>query len=124
MPQPSPVAVWFEIPVQNFERAATFYETLLGVTLKREAMGDMTLGVFPHDGETASGCIMAGPGVAPAAGGAIIYLNAEGVFDQALETAWSAGGAILTPATELPDGLGRFAHVRDTEGNRVGLHAA
>lgn len=27
------------------------------------------------------------------------------------------------PCTELPDGLGCFAHIIDTEGNRVGLHA-
>ena len=119
-----PVAVWFEIPATDFDRAATFYETLLGVTLRREAMGSMTLGVFPYEAPASSGCIMAGPGIAPAADGTIIYLNADGRLDTALEAAWSAGGTVLMPATELPDGMGRFAHVRDTEGNRIGLHAA
>ena len=118
------VAAWFEIPATDFDRAARFYERILGVTLRREAIGPMTLGVFPHQEPNASGCIMAGPGVAPNKEGTIVYLNADGVLDEALAAAWEAGGAVLTPVTDLPEGLGRFAHLRDTEGNRVGLHAA
>src|ERR1700757_2306393 len=34
-----------------------------------------------------------------------------------------AGGEVLLPRTALPDGMGYFAQIRDTEGNRVGLHA-
>ena len=34
-----------------------------------------------------------------------------------------AGGAVLSPKTALPKGLGHIAHLRDTEGNEVGLHA-
>ena len=58
-----PVAVWFEIPATNFDRAARFYERILGVTLRREAIGPMTLGVFPYEQPNASGCIISGPGV-------------------------------------------------------------
>jgi hypothetical protein len=31
---------------------------------------------------------------------------------------------VTTPKVQLPDGMGCFAHIADTEGNRVGLHAA
>jgi predicted enzyme related to lactoylglutathione lyase len=34
-----------------------------------------------------------------------------------------AGGEIALPKTALPPGLGFFAHIIDSEGNRVGLHA-
>jgi predicted enzyme related to lactoylglutathione lyase len=30
------VAVWFEIPAANFDRAARFYETIFGANLRRE----------------------------------------------------------------------------------------
>jgi predicted enzyme related to lactoylglutathione lyase len=35
----------------------------------------------------------------------------------------SLGGRITTPKVTLPGDMGVFAHVVDTEGNRVGLHA-
>ena len=34
-----------------------------------------------------------------------------------------AGGKVALPKTALPEGLGFFAHIIDSEGNRVGLHA-
>ena len=44
-------------------------------------------------------------------------------LDAALARAEQAGGRIATPRTELPDGLGVFAHILDLDGNRVGVHA-
>jgi uncharacterized protein len=118
------VAVWFEIPAKDFDRAARFYERILGVTLRRDSMGPMTLGIFPYEEPNASGCIIAGPNAVPGKDGPIVYLNADGVLEKAIDAAWEAGGEVITPVTELPDGMGRFAHLRDTEGNRIGLHAA
>jgi len=34
-----------------------------------------------------------------------------------------AGGTVVQPKTVLPQGLGAYAHIIDTEGNRVALHA-
>jgi hypothetical protein len=34
-----------------------------------------------------------------------------------------AGGRVVQDRTLLPEGLGAFAHIVDSEGNRVGLHA-
>ena len=41
----------------------------------------------------------------------------------ALARVAGAGGRVHTPKTALPPGMGFFAHVEDTEGNIVGLHA-
>ena len=41
---------WFEIPARDLDRAQAFYETLLGVSLRREAMGTHLLAVFPSVG--------------------------------------------------------------------------
>src|ERR1700751_2021770 len=39
---------WFEIPVANMDRALSFYEKVLGRTLKREDFGGGVMAVFPY----------------------------------------------------------------------------
>ena len=34
---------WFEIPVQDMDRAVAFYETLLAASMRRESLGACTL---------------------------------------------------------------------------------
>jgi uncharacterized protein len=116
---------WFEIPVRNLDRAQTFYETVLATALRREPMGPgKTLAVFGSGDNAVGGCLMAGDGTPePSASGSLVYLNAEPSLDAALARVEAAGGRITTPKVQLPDGMGCFAHVLDTEGNRVGLHA-
>lgn len=116
---------WFEIPVRDIDRAQRFYETLLGGALRRETIGDKTLAVFTYDDGGAGGCLMAGPGTPePRADGTMVYLNAAPSLDAVLERVARAGGRVTTPKVQLPGDMGAFAHVVDTEGNRVGLHAA
>jgi hypothetical protein len=59
----------------------------------------------------------------PSADGPLVYLNVDPSLDAAVARAVAAGGRVTTPKVVLPDGMGCFAHVVDTEGNRVGLHA-
>jgi predicted enzyme related to lactoylglutathione lyase len=115
---------WFEIPVQDMDRAQRFYETLLAAPLRREAMGPLTLAVFGYGDGAVGGALMAGgqPG-APAEGGVMVYLNAGEHLAPALGRLAEAGGRIVTPRVDLPDGMGSFVHFVDSEGNRVGLHA-
>ena len=55
---------WFEIPVRNMDRAAAFYEALLGTTIRREAIGPNALGVFTYDvDQGVGGCLLAGDNV-------------------------------------------------------------
>ncbi|HEX3140606.1 MAG TPA: VOC family protein [Rhizobacter sp.] len=114
---------WFEIPVRNIDRAQAFYEQLLAAKLRRENMGEHTLAVFPYDDSAVGGCLLAGAGVEPSTSGALVYLNAEPSLDAALARVEAAGGRITTPKVQLPGDMGVFAHVTDTEGNRLGLHA-
>jgi predicted enzyme related to lactoylglutathione lyase len=119
----SSVAVWFDLPATNFDRAVAFYGKLLGQPLKVEQFGPNTLAVFPYQDPSVSGAIMTGPGHVPSEAGTVLYLNVDGQLEAALERAVAAGGAVLVPVTQLPPGMGRFAQIRDSEGNRVGLHA-
>jgi predicted enzyme related to lactoylglutathione lyase len=113
---------WFEIPSANMARAVKFYETILAVSLKREVIGD-ELAIFPSEETGVSGCVMHSPNSKPSAEGTVVYLNAEPSIDTVLHRVQSAGGQIVVPKTALPPGMGFFAHIMDTEGNRVGLHA-
>ena len=125
MTTPQHALDWFEIPVRNMDRAQKFYEALLAKALHREAMGPMkTLAVFGSGDSSVGGCLLAGEGVPePSPNGTLIYLNAEPSLDAVLARVEAAGGRITTPKVRLPDGMGCFAHIADTEGNRVGLHA-
>lgn len=115
---------WFEIPATDIARAARFYETLLGAPLRHEQMGPQQMAVFPYSAaDGVGGCLMAGPGLVPSHTGAMVYLPVTPTLDAALERLAAAGGRVTTPKVVLPDGLGVFAHVEDSEGNRVGLHA-
>jgi len=115
---------WFEIPALDLNRACAFYEQIFEVTLNRGDMGPASLAVFPYDLDNATGgCIMTGPGLTPSADGVVLYLNANPSLDAILERVPAAGGKIALPRTELPPGMGVFAQILDTEGNRVGLHA-
>lgn len=115
---------WFEIPVLDLDRAQTFYETLFDAPLRREQMGPNAMAVFPYEKYGVGGCLMAGEDrVQPSTDGAVVYLNAEPSLNNVLARVEAAGGRVSLPRTELPEGMGCFAHITDSEGNRVGLHA-
>lgn len=114
------VPAWFEIPAHDLERATRFYESILNASLKRESMGPSQMAVFPYAKPGASGAVVKGEGFSPSANGTIVYLSLDDIRP-ALAKVESEGGAVLLPRTELPGGIGVFAQIRDTEGNRVGL---
>ncbi|MEP6739123.1 MAG: VOC family protein [Caldimonas sp.] len=116
---------WFEIPVRDLDRAQSFYEAVLGTALRRETMGPQTLAVFAYDEPACGGCLIAGsPTLQPAGNGTLVYLNADPSLDAAMARVESAGGKLAGPKVQLPGDMGAFAHIVDSEGNRVGLHAS
>ena len=117
------VAVWFEIPASDFDRAVGFYENVFDTRLVREKFGPADMAVFPAEGQATSGAIMKGEGYAPAAAGAVVYLRSKVDLNVPLSKITALGGRVATPKTALPEGMGYFAHFVDCEGNRVGLHS-
>ena len=115
---------WFEIPVRDLDRAQRFYETVLDRKLARETMGEERLAIFPAGEGRAQGCINIGPQpVAPSTSGTRVYLEASPSIDATLSRVADAGGKVVVRKTALPSGMGYWAHMSDTEGNIVGLHA-
>jgi predicted enzyme related to lactoylglutathione lyase len=112
---------WFEIPAADLSRATRFYETVLAGKLKSQTMGDQQLSVFPYEEPGVGGCLIACDGYKPTQSGTVVYLPVA-KLDDALQRVGRAGGKIVLPKTALPEGMGFFAHIVDSEGNRVGLH--
>lgn len=109
--------VHFEIPVEDAERATTFYRQVLGWKVTGW-------------GEEPYWLVTAGPEDEPGADGALIRrseLHATPVLiasvtdiEATLRQAEDAGGEVLKARLPIP-GMGWSAYLRDCEGNTIGL---
>lgn len=118
------IAVWFEIPASNFERAVAFYQTILDVYIDAIEMAGLKQGLFPHDDTSlVSGAIVFGMDYKPSREGSVLYLNGGGDLNTVLSKVEAAGGKVLMPKSHLGDEIGYIAQFIDSEGNRIGLHS-
>jgi uncharacterized protein len=121
---PQDAITWFEIPVRELDRAQRFYEAVLGRPMTRETLAGEQMALFDVQDGGVKGCLSLGAEpVAPSSTGTRVYLDASPSLDDALARVARAGGRVVTPKIALPQGMGCFAHMADTEGNVVGLHA-
>lgn len=117
---------WFEIYVQNIERAKAFYENTFQVTLERLESPDNTdieLWAFPMDMNIpgSSGAIVKMDGKDSGTGGTIIYFSCADCAVEATRTL-QHGGCIQQEKMSI-GAYGFIALVFDTEGNMIGLHS-
>ncbi len=114
---------WFEIYVQDIERAKAFYQKTFQVTLERLESPEMELWAFPMgmDIPGCSGAIVKMPGKDSGTGGTIVYFSCA---DCAVEASRAAqqGGRIQRAKMSIGE-YGFIALVYDTEGNMIGLHS-
>ncbi|MFO1498331.1 MAG: VOC family protein [Verrucomicrobiota bacterium] len=114
---------WFEIYVNDFERAKRFYEQSLHVSLQVHNMDQCQMGMFPFDMQNGiGGALTKMPGMSPGPGGTMVYLNVEGDLDGVIQRIPAAGGKIVKPRTSIGE-HGYIGIFTDTEGNTVGLHS-
>ncbi len=112
--------VWFDLPVADVDRAAEFYARVLGVSVPVEQYEEQRFAVIDH-GPGNGGCLIPMPEQAGRDSGLLIYFNAEGRIREAVAEA-RKGGEVLSDVTGIgPHGF--RAIIRDSEGNRVALHA-
>ncbi len=114
---------WFDIPVNDFNRAKNFYEAILGAPMIIP-MAEMTYAMFPCDmqnGEIGGG-ILQEPGYSPSETGTMVYLNGGEDLSVPLARVEPAGGKIIMTKTAIGNN-GFMARFRDTEGNVVAFHS-
>ena len=121
------VVGWFEIPVENMERAISFYEKVLDLKLSKNKMGPLDMAWFPwlEDKPGTPGTLVHHPEFyRPSTDGVLIYLTAHSDdLANELSKVEAAGGQIIQPKTKISDEYGNMALIIDTEGNRIALHS-
>lgn len=115
---------WFEIPVEDMDRAVRFYEALLGYGLKRENFMDVPHAIIKSskDDDGVGGALIQDKKRKPAPAGTCVYLNSSDI-DGALKRVSTLGGDVLQPKTSIGP-MGSIALLKDSEGNLIGLHTA
>lgn len=114
---------WFEIYVENMDRAKAFYESVLGVQLSRLDVSDLEMWAFPmhDDAYGAAGALVKLPGRSAGANSVLVYFSCADCAVEA-DKAAKAGGRIERPKMSIGR-HGYIALVVDTEGTLIGLHS-
>ena len=116
---------WFEIYVQEMDRAKAFYEQVFGVSLAEftSDVPDIEMLVFPMADHAAGspGALAKMAGVEPGGGGVLIYFSCDDC-DVESSRAVSAGGQVVKPKHSIGES-GFISLIVDTEGNMIGLHS-
>lgn len=129
---PAPIT-WFEIPVEDVDRAVEFYATVLDCEFTVDPETGDTYQLFTDpDGDVYGALNLAGEypvgpeetpvSYSPGETGLLVYLTVARDLDDALEAVEPAGGEVRVGKHRSPDGA-TYAIISDSEGNRIGLMA-
>ena len=114
---------WFDIYVNELDRAVAFYESVLNCKLVPigDVTGENQMMSFPADMSVygAGGALSKSAHASPGVGGTIVYFSAE---DCAVEEARvaMAGGKVIRPKFSIGE-FGWVSLCLDTEGNMFGI---
>ncbi|RJG07494.1 VOC family protein [Noviherbaspirillum cavernae] len=114
---------WFEIYVQDMQRAKAFYESVFGIQMKKLDMPDIDMLMFPmqEEGPGAAGALVRMEGFPSGANSVLVYFSCTDCAVEAAQAA-RAGGKVQKEKFSIGQ-YGHIALVIDTEGNMIGLHS-
>ena len=100
MRKSNPVA-YFEIPVNDIDRAIKFYTTVFNFNFDKETIDHYEMALFPFAYEKfgISGALAKGDIYKPTKDSVVIYFKTENIYET-LKLAISNGGQILYPKTD------------------------
>lgn len=117
------MAVWFDIPVKNLDRAMKFYSKVFSVELSKMSESPKGYAMFPYSEE---GAVMSGGLVEDpervSENGTLLYFNGGEDLSVPLAKVSEAGGLVLQEKTSVGEN-GFMAIFQDTEGNRLAMHS-
>jgi len=105
-----------EFPADDVERAKKFYAAVAGWDYN-EMDGALGYWLFRTAPEAGGAVPKRGESVGDAVR---VYIDVDDL-EGAVDAATANGGSVITPPSDIP-GQGRFAAVRDPEGNEIGLY--
>jgi predicted enzyme related to lactoylglutathione lyase len=114
---------WFEIYVQDMERARKFYESVFQAKLERLNSPEIEMWAFPMNMESigASGALVKMPGFPSGGNSTMVYFSCVDCATEAGRVL-KAGGRIQKEKFSIGE-YGFIALAYDTEGNMFGLHS-
>ena len=113
---------WLEIPTADIERARSFYSKVFKLEFQYIEMPNSKMYMFGEPNKVGSaGSLYQSKDGKPSVEGATVYFSCEDVSNE-LQIAEREGGKIVVPKTDIGE-FGFFAHIIDSEGNRIGLHS-
>lgn len=121
------IACWFEIYVNDMERAKKFYAKVLNIELAdapaMEGMPDMQMAFFPwvENAPNANGALVKMNDMPAGPGGTMIYFQCDDCSVEESRVA-AAGGKVFQSKFQIGE-HGFCAICSDTEGNTFGLHS-
>ncbi|MBC8213007.1 MAG: VOC family protein [Gammaproteobacteria bacterium] len=114
---------WFEVYVQDMDRAKAFYEGVLALQLENLDMPEIEMWAFPMDMQRsgASGSLVKIAGFPSGGNSTLVYFSCTdcGVEESRVE---QYGGRIDKPKMSIGE-YGFITLAFDTEGNMFGLHS-
>ena len=115
--------VYFEIPVNDMDRATRFYSKVFGFKFDHQIIDNNEMALFPfvEANSGISGALAKGAIYKPTKDGVLIYFSTANI-DETLKLVISNGGQVLYPKTDNGNGL--VAEFEDTEGNRIALYTS
>ena len=114
---------WFEIPVKDIERAATFYSGIFRFQLRIQRTGSSLMGSFSADGYACTGNLISTEGHQLTDSGVLACLSGWNDLSTILGRVQDAGGEVVVPKTMITTEIGYVGVFLDTEGNRLALHS-
>ena len=114
---------WFEIYVQDMNRAKTFYESVFKTQLQKLESPGVEMWAFSMQPEAngASGALVRMEGFPSGGNSTIVYFICQDCSVEA-KRASTQGGKIFKEKFSIGQ-YGFIALVTDTEGNMIGLHS-
>jgi len=112
---------WFEIPVNDMERAVEFYSTVFQIEFEITEIDGHPMALFPSDesGPGCSGALAQGDSYVPSVDGPRVYFSVDDAEDT-VARALKLGSKILYPVTRVSENL-VVAEFSDSEGNRLAI---
>ena len=108
--------VHFDIPIDDPERASAFYGAALGWNVERWGPVEYWILTVGREEPGAEGAMIPRE---DSSDGVVVYFSVADI-DAAMTRVEEQGGILVTDKTPIP-AVGWSAHVRDTEGNLIGL---
>jgi hypothetical protein len=112
--------VWCDIYVSDLDRAVAFYRAVLDIEVSLETFDGFRFAILQHDAGN-GGCLVPDPEQI-CTHGPLLYFNVDGRIRDAVTKVQEHHGQVLQDVHAIgPHGW--RAIVRDSEGNRIALHA-